>query len=244
MTGPSRRVALEVAVQDAAGALVAREAGADRVELCAALDVGGLTPSIGMVEAAVATGVPVHVLVRPRRGGFRYSASEVTLMVRDIEAIVDAGAAGVVVGALSREDALDRHALEALHYAAEGLEVTAHRCVDVLADPASAIGTLVGLGFTRVLTSGGADTAVGGLTTVGRMVEAAGDRLEVMAGGGVRPSHVPALLAAGVRAVHLSARRWVTDGGPSGPGGGRKGYDVTDRATVEAAVASVSGATT
>ncbi|HLS74700.1 MAG TPA: copper homeostasis protein CutC, partial [Actinomycetaceae bacterium] len=99
---------LEVAVQDPAGAATARDAGADRVELCAALDLGGLTPSIAMVEAVVATGIPVHVLVRPRAGGFRYSATEVSLMVRDIEAIVDTGAAGVVIGALTADDTLDR----------------------------------------------------------------------------------------------------------------------------------------
>src|SRR5690606_18133945 len=112
-------VQLEIAVQDPAGAYAAREAGADRVELCSALGVGGLTPSVAMVEAVVAVGLPVHVLVRPRAGGFRYSATEVSLMVRDIEAIVDAGAAGVVVGALTAADELDRHALDALRDAAE-----------------------------------------------------------------------------------------------------------------------------
>lgn len=234
-------VQLEVAVQDASGAAVARELGADRVELCAALDVGGLTPSIAMVEAVVATGIPVHVLVRPRAGGFRYSATEVTLMVRDIEAIVDAGAEGVVVGALTARDALDRHALEALQYAAEGLEVTAHRCVDVLADPAAALDDLARLGFTRVLTSGGAAAAADGVPTLRRMVEAADGRLQVMAGGGVRPEDVPPLVDAGVGAIHLSARRHVPDGGPSGPGGGRPGYDVTDRATLEAVTAALTG---
>ncbi|PYF98417.1 copper homeostasis protein [Georgenia satyanarayanai] len=233
-------VQLEVAVQDANGAAVARDAGADRVELCSALDVGGLTPSIAMVGAVVATGIPVHVLVRPRPGGFRYSASEVTLMVRDIEAIVDAGAAGVVVGALTARDTLDRHALEALQYAAEGLEVTVHRCVDVLDDPGAVLEDLAGLGFTRVLTSGGAATVAQGLPTLRRMTAAAGGRLEVMAGGGVRTEDVAALVDAGVDAVHLSARRHVPDGGPSGPGGGRPGYDVTD-ASVLAAVTAALG---
>jgi len=232
-------VQLEIAVQDPAGALAAKEAGADRVELCSALDVGGLTPSIAMVEAVVAVGIPVHVLVRPRAGGFRYSATEVTLMVRDIEAVVDAGAAGVVVGALTAEGSLDRHALEALRDAAEGLEVTAHRCVDVLPDPAAAVPTLVRLGFTRVLTSGGAPTAVAGVATLTRTVAAADGALQVMAGGGVQPAHVPDLLAAGVDAVHLSARRRAEDAGPAGPGGGPAGYDVTDPATVAAAAAAL-----
>mgnify|MGYP001205240943 CR=1 FL=1 len=230
---------LEIAVQDPAGAAVARAAGADRVELCAALDLGGLTPSIGMVEAVVATGIPVHVLVRPRPGGFRFSATEVSLMVRDIEAVVDAGAAGVVVGALTADGTLDRYALTALRDAAEGLEVTVHRCVDVLADPAAAVVPLAELGVTRVLTSGGAPTAARGLDTLARMVTAAEGRIGVMAGGGVRAQDVPDLVATGVSAVHLSARRRLADAGPSGPGGGPAGYAVTDPVTVAAAVAAV-----
>ncbi len=228
---------LEIAVQDAVGAAAAREAGADRVELCSALDVGGLTPSIAMVEAVVATGIPVHVLVRPRPGGFRYSATEISLMVRDIEAIVDAGAAGVVVGALTTEDTLDTHALTALQEAAEGLEVTAHRCVDVLEDPADAVARLARLGFARVLTSGGAPSATEGVETLARMAGAA--ELEVMAGGGVSPEDIPTLAAAGVSAVHLSARRRVEDAGPAGPGGGPAAFDVTDPTVVAAAVSAL-----
>ena len=226
---------LEIAVQDAAGAQTARDAGADRVELCSALDLGGLTPSIGMVEAAVGTGIPVHVLVRPRAGGFRFSATEVSLMVRDIEAVTDAGAAGVVIGALTAQGELDRHAVRALLEAAEGLEVTVHRCVDVLSDPVSAVARLADLGVTRVLTSGGAATAAQGAQTLARMVGAADGRLQVMAGGGVTAQDVPGLAATGVAAVHLSARRRVDDAGPSGPGGGPAGYDVTDGAAVLAA---------
>lgn len=232
---------LEIAVQDAAGAQTAQDAGADRVELCSALAVGGLTPSIGMVEAAVSTGIPVHVLVRPRAGGFRFSATEVSLMVRDIEAAADAGATGVVVGALTADGALDRHAVRALQEAAEGLVVTVHRCVDVLADPAGVVSRLADLGVARVLTSGGAPTAPRGAETLARMVAAAEGRLEIMAGGGVTPPDVPLLAGTGVSAVHLSARRRADDAGPAGPGGGEAGYDVTDPDVVAAAVAAVRG---
>ena len=229
---------LEVAVQDPAGAATARDAGADRVELCAALDLGGLTPSIAMVEAVVATGIPVHVLVRPRAGGFRYSATEVSLMVRDIEAIVDTGAAGVVIGALTADDTLDRHALKALRDAAEGREVSVHRCVDVLADPVAAVRSLADLRIARVLTSGGAARVVDGAATVARMVTAAEGRLEITAGGGLTAGDVPALAATGVAGVHLSARRRVADAGPAGPGGGPAGYPATD----PEALAAVAGA--
>ena len=219
---------LEVAVQDPAGAATARDAGADRVELCAALDLGGLTPSIAMVEAVVATGIPVHVLVRPRAGGFRYSATEVSLMVRDIEAIVDTGAAGVVIGALTADDTLDRHAIKALRDAAEGREVSVHRCVDVLADPVAAVRPLAELGIARILTSGGAARVADGAATVARMVAAAEGRVGIVAGGGLTPADVPALAAAGATGVHLSARGWTEDAGPAGPGGGPATYPVTD----------------
>src|SRR5690606_1433575 len=147
--------------------------------------------------------------VRPRAGGFRFSATEVSLMVRDIEAVTDAGAAGVVIGALTAQGDLDRHAIRALLEAAEGLEVTVHRCVDVLDDPVSAVCRLADLGVTRVLTSGGAATAALGTQTLARMVGAADGRLQIMAGGGVTAQDVPGLAATGVAAVHLSARRRV-----------------------------------
>ncbi|WP_370275891.1 copper homeostasis protein CutC [Georgenia sp. SYP-B2076] len=237
---------LEIAVQDVDGVRVAAQGGADRVELCQALPLGGLTPSLGLVELATGVGTDVHVLVRPRAGGFLFTATEVSVMVRDIEALVDAGAAGVVVGALTDDGGgveLDRHALKALVRAAEGIEVTVHRCVDVLlaraADPAALVERLVGLGVARVLTSGGAPWALGGVGTLAALVDAADGRLEVMAGGRVRPGHMAALAQAGVDAVHLSARTPAHDAGPAGPGGGPVVYDSTDPALVQAARSAV-----
>jgi copper homeostasis protein len=101
------RPALEIAVTSAAGAVTARDGGADRVELCSALELGGVTPSQGLVEATVATGVPVHALVRCRPGGFVYDADELDVMVREIRALVRSGVAGVVVGALREDGSLD-----------------------------------------------------------------------------------------------------------------------------------------
>ena len=233
---------LEIAVQDVDGVRVAAQGGADRVELCQALPLGGLTPSPGVVGLATGVGTDVHVLVRPRAGGFLFTATEVSVMVRDIEAMVDAGAAGVVIGALADDGGdltLDRHALKALVRAAEGIDVTVHRCVDVLlargADPAALVERLVGLGVTRVLTSGGAPWALQGAPVLAALVGAADGRLDVMAGGRVRPGHLPELSRAGVDAVHLSARTPARDAGPAGPGGGPVVYDTTDPALVEAA---------
>jgi copper homeostasis protein len=212
------RPALEIAVTSAAGAVTARDGGADRVELCSALELGGVTPSQGLAEAAVATGVPVHALVRCRPGGFVYDPDELDVMVREIRALVRSGVAGVVVGALREDGSLDvdavrwfvEAALDAAgpRPAARPLEITVHRAVDRAADPVAAVSALAGLGVTRVLTSGGASTVGAGLASgvLPRLVEAAGD-VQVMAGGGVRLDDVAALVAARVDAVHLSAKR-------------------------------------
>ncbi|NRD26792.1 copper homeostasis protein CutC [Frigoribacterium sp. VKM Ac-2836] len=214
------RPALEIAVTSAAGAVTARDGGADRVELCSALELGGVTPSQGLVEAVVATGVPVHALVRSRPGGFVYDADDLDVMVREIRALVRSGVAGVVVGALRDDGSLDVDALRWFVEAAldaeasrprpgvSALEITVHRAVDRAADPVAAVAALSGIGVTRVLTSGGASTVGAGLASgvLPRLVEVAGD-VQVMAGGGVQLGDVPALVAARVDAVHLSAKR-------------------------------------
>jgi len=226
-------------VQDVAGVRIAQDAGADRVELCVALAAtGGLTPPIGLIEAAVAAGLPVHPLIRTRPGGFCYDAGEVDVLARDVRAAVRAGAAGVVVGALTRDRAVDDDAIRALVEAAGVASVTFHRAFDVVADARAALDRLATLGVRRVLTSGGATRSIDGREALAALAAHACGRVEVMAGGGVRVQDIGALFAAGVDAVHLSARRAVRDPGATGPGGGSGGYDVTDGAIVRAAVAA------
>ncbi|MDR6907674.1 copper homeostasis protein [Agromyces sp. 3263] len=239
-----RFLPVEIAVQDAAGARIALESGATRVELCQALGLGGLTPSAGLIEATVdvaaATSVTsfVHVLIRPRGGGFVYDADELDLIGRDIRLARSLGADGIVVGALTDAGALDLDAIAAFLDAAEGLDVTVHRAVDAAADPLAAVAALAGTGVRRVLTSGGAPDCRAGRAVIARMVTEVGGALEVMAGGGVRVDDIAALAGAGVDAVHLSARQGVARGGASGPGGGEVGFDTTDAAIVRAAVAA------
>lgn len=196
-------VAVEIAVQDAAGARVAREAGADRVELCGALAAtGGLTPSLGTIEQVVAVGLPVHVLVRPRAGGFQHDTDEIALMAADVRHAVRAGATGVVVGVLDAWGDVDRDAVARLRDAADGRDVTFHRALDVVPDRLVALRTLADLGVRRVLTSGGAARTILGLDELAAMVrEETG--VEIMAGGGLRAPDVAPLLVAGVDAVHL-----------------------------------------
>lgn len=209
-----RPVAIELIAQDAAAVRVARQIGAARVELCQALALGGLTASIGTVEAAVAAAegaVEVHALVRVRPGGFRYTDDEVVVMAADVRAAVAAGAAGVVVGCLDAAGRFDRDHMLRLRDAAGDAGFAAHRAVDVCADPVAAVDDLVALGVTRVLTSGAAPTALAGVQTLAAMVARAAGRLDVMAGSGVDAGNVAAILDAGVDAVHFSAKRTVTD---------------------------------
>jgi copper homeostasis protein len=242
---PAGRVLLEIAVQDVAGARTAVAAGADRLELCVALAAtGGLTPSAGLVRhvADAAGDVGVHVLVRPRAGGFVYTPEELAVQVADVRAVLAAGAAGVVVGALTPQGAVDAAALAALVDAAGGADVTFHRAFDVVADRAGALEVLAAHGVRRVLTSGGAPRAGEGVDALAALTgRARGLGVEVMAGGGVRTADVAALVGAGVDAVHLSARRAVAgDGGPGGGGDG--GYDATDGDLVAAARAALDAA--
>ena len=236
---------LELAVQDLDGVRTALRVGASRIELCGALGVGGLTPSIGMIEAAVAAAGEagasdfVHVLVRPRAGGFVYSADEVATTVRDIRAVRSAGGNGVVIGALTAEGLVDRAVTAELAAAADGMAVSFHRAIDAVAEPLLAADVLMELGLTRVLTSGGAVRSIDGLEVLRALKTHVGGSLEVMAGGGVRVQDISALLGAGLDAVHLSAKVTVSDPSPSGPGGGAQSYERTDGEIAAAAVAAV-----
>ncbi|WP_298039547.1 copper homeostasis protein CutC [uncultured Microbacterium sp.] len=230
-------IALELAVQDPAGVRIAQEVGAARVELTQALALGGLTPSAATLELALAaageSGPEIHVLIRPRAGGFHYDADEIALSVRDVELAVQAGAHGVVVGALDAAGDLDLDAVARLRDAAGEASVTLHRAIDVTADPVATLDAVIGLGLGRVLTSGGASAAIDGVDTLRRMVEVADGRIEIMAGSGVNAAGAAAIAATGVDALHFSAKRTVTAGdrgvrmGSASDGVG--GYEVTDR---------------
>jgi copper homeostasis protein len=239
---------VEIAVQDAAGVRTALEAGAARIELCQGLRLGGLTPSAGLIEATVEAATAasaagfVHVLVRPRGGGFVYDDDELDTILRDIRFARSLGVDGVVVGALTDAASLDLVAIERFLDAAGDLEVTVHRAVDASADPLGAVAALAGSRVHRVLTSGGAVDCRTGIEVLAAMAAETRSGLEIMAGGGVRIDDISALAAAGVDAVHLSARGHVGRGGPSGPGGGVDGFDETDVSVVRAAVAAAAGA--
>lgn len=202
--------AFELAVQDPAGIAVAGRVRPDRIELCTALSTGGVTPSSALIDAAVETGVPVHVLVRPREGGFEYDVAERAVILSDVARAVRLGAAGVVMGGLVG-GLVDVDLVRRARDAAEGREITFHRAFDMTADLRASLDVLVGAGVARVLTSGGAPRAVDALGTLRDLVHRADRRIQVMAGAGVTARNAAEITATGVDAVHASAKRTVTE---------------------------------
>jgi copper homeostasis protein len=178
--------------------------GAGRVELCARLDVGGTTPDAVSIERCVASiAIPVFVMIRPRGGDFVYDAVEVEAMEAAIGTAIAVGARGLVFGALRADATVDTDVMKRLIDRARPLAVTCHKAIDATRDPLEALDALLALGVDRVLTSGGAETALDGTATIARMVARAGDRLVVMAGGGIRAHNVGAVVErTGVREVH------------------------------------------
>ncbi len=213
-----KALALEIAVSSPAGSIAAFTGGADRVELCVGLELGGLTPSQGLIEAVVAESLPAHALIRCRPGDFVFDDDEIALMEREVRTALRSGAAGVVIGALDAYGSLDESAISRLVDVALSTHteatITLHRAIDQATDPAAVIARLAGLGVQRVLTSGGAARAADGAATLTRMVDASGD-VQIMAGGGVSPADVPDLAALGIDAVHLSAKQAAPRSGGS-----------------------------
>lgn len=198
----------EICAVNIQSALAAQAAGAQRIELCSALDVGGLTPSIGLVRAVIrAIDIPVHVLIRPREGDFCYTDQELDIMLEDIQQCRHAGAAGVVVGALTPDGRLDLPKMKAMKEVAKELPVTCHRAYDFTLDPAEALEQLIDLGFVRVLSSGQADNAFEGRYRLKEWVDQAADRIAVMPGGGITAGNILSVMTfTGAKDVHFTGK--------------------------------------
>ncbi|MCQ9156906.1 copper homeostasis protein CutC [Acidomonas methanolica] len=198
---------LEICVDDAEGVRTAQQAEVTRIELCAALALGGLTPSAGLVHLARGSAVPVYAMIRPRSGAFVFDTMEERAMLAEIAAMRTAGLAGVVLGASLPDHRLDVPLLARLSAAAGPLGRTLHRAFDLAPDPFEALEAAIALGFERILTSGGAHAAPEGAPLLRALVTRAAGRIEIMAGAGVTPGNVvPLLRATGVGAVHASCR--------------------------------------
>jgi copper homeostasis protein len=207
------KLLLEISCASAADALLAQAAGADRIELCSSLFLGGLTPSAGEILLAHAVlRIPFVVMIRPRRGGFCYSDAEFATMQRDVEFAIENGAAGVVLGTLRADGTVNVHRCKHLKALAQAGELVLHRAFDTVPDPFRALDESIDLGFTRVLTSGQRPTAVEGADILTRLVEHAKDRIQILPAGGIRPYNVEELIRrTGCDQVHLAPLKIVRD---------------------------------
>jgi copper homeostasis protein len=188
--------------------LEAEAGGADRLELCSAMMVGGLTPSLGtLLDARAATRLPIVTMIRPRAGGFHYTAREFSTMMRDAELAARNGTDGLVFGVLTADGRVDAARCQELLDAAREVgvcEMVFHRAFDVTPDPHEALLTLIDLGVTRILTSGREPTALKGAPLIRSLAARAAGRIQILPGGGIREDNVEDVIqATGLRQVHL-----------------------------------------
>lgn len=253
MPSPEKHPLVEICVEGIDGLVAAQEAGADRVELCASLLEGGITPSHGTIREALAVArIPFHVIVRPRGGDFLYSETEFRSMVGDVETCRDLGVAGVVVGCLSADGTIDESRMAELVEAAGPLNVTCHRAFDMTRDPAEALEALIRCGVGRVLTSGQKDMVEEGAELLAELVRLAAGRIVIMGCGGLRPDNVAEMLRkTALPEIHFAALRDVPSGmlyrNPNvGMGGTELDREyrnaVTDRDLVAATIAAARAA--
>lgn len=208
---------LETCVDSTASAIAAKKGGADRLELCADLVVGGTTPSLALVrQVKVETGLPVRALLRPRFGDFCYDSYELAQMEESAAELVTAGADGIVTGVLKPDGSLNVDALRTIYAAAahaaekagRPVALTLHRAFDVCRDPSAALEDACALGLSTILTSGQAANAPAGSALLRQLVEAANGRIEILVGAGVSPANIPALAAeTGAKSFHLSGKQ-------------------------------------
>lgn len=203
---------LEICCTSLADALAAQNGGADRIELCTSLDVGGLTPDNTLLqEVAASISIPVFVLIRSRAGNFEYSEEELQQMLEQINQAREAGAHGIVCGALQADGQLHVDHTRQMVETAGSLPFTFHRAFDVCTNQEEAIDQLAALGARRILTSGGKPSAVEGAESLQQFMDCANGRLTIMAGGGVRPENLQVLLDKTLlTSFHSAARAHVS----------------------------------
>jgi copper homeostasis protein len=208
-----QQITLEAPVFSVEAALEAAEFGVNRLELCSNFPEGGETPSAGMLKFLKSEiDIPIFVMIRPRGGDFAYSQKELMVMKRDIELLGEIGADGFVFGPLDYEGRVNVEACETLLRTASGKPCTFHRAFDAVADYFDALDKIMGLGFKRVLTSGGKNTVTEGSELILRLMETAKDRISIMPGGGTKPEHVRAFSETGyLQDIHASCKIWKTN---------------------------------
>lgn len=205
------KITFEACVDSVESSLNAQQGGADRIELCADLLEGGITPSYAMLKLVMEKlTIPVNVLVRPRGGDFLYTDNEFEVMKKDIEFCKQIGVNGVVIGILNDDGTVDKIRTQELIEAARPMSVTFHRAFDMTRDPLEALNTLIELGVDRLLTSGQEADVYKGIPTLQKMVEYADNRIVIMPGGGVTETNIKEVVEkTGANEIHASARERV-----------------------------------
>ena len=200
-------ILIEVCCGSVDDAVEAERGGADRIELNSAIFLGGLTPSLGsIIEVKNRLNIPVMVMIRPRAGGFCYSQLELEVMLHDAKLAVEHGADGLVFGILTPDGSVDTERCRRIIELARDSQTVFHRAFDVTPNPLKALDQLVGLGFSRILTSGQEKTAPEGLETIRKMIVHAGDRIEILPGSGLRSHNIRAFVEqTKATQVHFSA---------------------------------------
>jgi copper homeostasis protein len=204
----NENVLVEVCADSVASAFAAERGGGARIELCSGLVEGGITPSLGLMEAVrAAVSIPVRVMIRPRGGDFCYDGGEFQVMRRDIEVAKSAGMDGVVLGILDAQGNVDVTRTQQLVELARPMQVTFHRAFDMTADLFRALEEVRAAGADRVLTSGGEQTAMEGQATIQRLMKQSCGRIKVMAGSGIKPENARRLIEmTGAKEIHVGLR--------------------------------------
>ncbi|MDP3582019.1 MAG: copper homeostasis protein CutC [Ignavibacteria bacterium] len=202
------KILFEACIDSVESAMNAEVGGADRIELCADLLEGGITPSYAMIKLVLEKlKIPVNVIIRPRGGDFLYTDYEFEVMKKDVEFCKQAGVNGVVIGVLKEDGTIDKTRTKELIEAAKPMSVTFHRAFDMTREPEEALNTLIELGVDRLLTSGQEADVHKGITALKKLVELARDRIIIMPGGGVDEINIKEVVEkTGVKEIHASAR--------------------------------------
>lgn len=206
---------IEGCVDSFASSVAAYRGGADRLELCANLAIGGTTPSPSLFQQVQRDcPIPINILIRPRFGDFLYTGPELEEMCGEIQRFRDMGANGVVIGALTPEGNLDCDAMGRLIDCAGGLDITLHRAFDMTRDPLNTLEDAIQLGCRTILTSGQAQSAAEGKDVLKQVFLRAAGRVDIMAGCGVKKENIRAIHAhTGIRSFHTTGRKGPVDSG-------------------------------
>jgi copper homeostasis protein len=209
-----KKYILECATDSAESAFAAVEGGADRLELCANLIIGGTTPTMALFdEVRSRSDIPLYILIRPRFGDFLYSDYEANVICREIAMFQKAGAEGVVIGSLNKDGTLNEEHMKRFMDCAKDMSVTLHRAFDMSADPIATLQTAKKLGVQTILTSGQSNSSLEGMELYGKLLEEAKDEITILAGGGINASTIEKLLdCTKLTAFHMSGKKVIESG--------------------------------